>query len=71
MHHGPDVVHELKVKCAVTHTRVCVHLSLTNTSGPICAGDITPWTGADIAAGRVRTFSTVTNSGDSSAFVDI
>lgn len=59
--------------CGYTHTCVfvCVHLSLTDTSGPVCAGDVTSRTGADVAAGRVGTFSTVAHSGDSRAFVDI
>lgn len=50
---------------------VCGWKSLTDTSGPVCAGDVSPRTGAHIAAGGVGTFSTVAHSRYGCAFVDI
>lgn len=44
---------------------------MINTSGAVCAGDVSSWTGAHVAAGGVCTLSPVTHSRYGCTFIDV
>lgn len=46
-------------------------LRLTHTSGAVSAGDVAPWTGADVAAGGVGALPSVAHAGNGAAFIDV
>lgn len=60
-------------KCTTVRERnvETVYVWLTHTSGAICAGDVASRAGADVAAGGVGAFSSVTHAGNRAAFVDV
>lgn len=45
--------------------------TLVHTSGAVCAGDVSSWTGADVATSSVGALSSVAHTWNGAAFVDI
>lgn len=62
---------QLRGTAPVSQSRETGAEALIHTSGAVCAGDVAPWTGADVATSSVGAFSSIAHTRDGAAFVDI